>query len=52
MANVIIYSDERREQMEQELRNYGIDPSRATQHQREMADEIAQKTNTVYESQR
>ena len=48
MANVIIKSDERREQMNQSLREYGIDPSRASAHQRDMADCIAQKTNEAY----
>ena len=52
MANVIIKSDERNEQMNQSLREYGIDPDRATAYERDMADCIAQKTNEAYEEAR
>ena len=48
MANIIIHSDERREQQIEALRDYGIDPRRASSLQREMADCIAQKTNEAY----
>jgi hypothetical protein len=48
MANIIIHSDERREQQNEALRDYGIDPRRASSLQREMADCIAQKTNEAY----
>lgn len=44
MANVIIRSDERKNQTNQTLRDYGIDPSRATKAQRDMADCIACKS--------
>lgn len=44
-VGVIIHSDERRQQMNSTLREYGVDPQRATSHQRDMADCIAQKTN-------
>lgn len=45
MANVIIHGDERKAQANQTLRDYGINPERATKAQREMADCVAQKTN-------
>ncbi len=44
MANVIIHNDERKSQTNQTLRDYGIDPSRASKHQRDMADCVAQKS--------
>ena len=44
-ANVIIRSDERNHQRDQALREYGIDPSRASAHQKDMADCIAMETN-------
>lgn len=47
-VGVIIRSDERVRQTNETLREYGIDPSRATASQREMADCIAQKTNEAY----
>jgi len=47
-VGIIVRSDERNHQRDQELRNYGIDPERATPHQRDMADCIAQKTNEAY----
>lgn len=47
-VGVIIKSDERNRQMNEALRDYGINPSRATAHQRDMADCIAQKTNEAY----
>lgn len=47
-AGVIIRSDERKCQMNDTLREYGIDPNRASSHQKEMADCIAQKTNEAY----
>ncbi len=46
--NVIIHSDERRSQRDAALREYGINPGRATAAQRDMADCIAQKTNEAY----
>ena len=42
MANIIIHGDERQEQQNAALREYGIDPHRASSVQREMADCIAQ----------
>ncbi len=48
MANVIIHSDERRSQRDATLKEYGINPERATATQRDMADCIAQKTNEAY----
>ena len=45
MANVIIHNDDRKSQTNQTLRDYGIDPSRATKEQRDMADCIACKSN-------
>jgi hypothetical protein len=44
MANVIIHNDERREEVNRTLRDYGINPETATKHQRDMADCVAQKT--------
>jgi hypothetical protein len=48
MTNVIIHSNERRSQRDAALREYGINPQRATSAQRDMADCIAQKTNEAY----
>ena len=45
--NVIIHN-ERRSQRDATLREYGINPERASAAQREMADCIAQKTNEAY----
>lgn len=47
-VGVIIKSDERVRQQNEALREYGVDPARATAHQRDMADCIAQKTNEAY----
>lgn len=52
MANIIIHGDERHEQQNAALREYGIDPCRASALQREMADCIAQKTNEAYSEAR
>jgi hypothetical protein len=46
--NVIIHSDERRSWCEATLKEYGINPQRATHAQRDMADCIAQKTSEAY----
>ena len=46
--NVIIHNDERRSQRDSTLREYGINPERATAAKREMADYNAQKTNEAY----
>ena len=45
--NVIIHNDERRSQRDATLREYGINPERATAAQREMADCIAQNELTL-----
>ena len=47
-VGIITRSGERNEQMNATLREYGVDPSKATSSQREMADCIAQKTNEAY----
>lgn len=47
-VNVIIRSDERNRQRDQALKEYGVDPSRASAHQRDMADCIAMETNRAY----
>lgn len=47
-VSVIIRDDERNRQRDQALREYGIDPARASRHQKDMADCIAQKTNEAY----
>lgn len=49
---IITRSDERNQQRDNTLREYGIDPSRATAHQKDMADCIAMETNRAYESAR
>lgn len=46
--NVIIHSDERNAQRDSALRDYGVDPRRATAIQKDMADCIAMKTNEAY----
>lgn len=51
-VGVIVRSDERIRQQNEALRDYGINPARATAHQRDMADCIAQKTNEAYEEAR
>lgn len=48
MANIIIHSDERKAEMSRTLRDYGVDPKRATAAQREMADCISQKTGEAF----
>lgn len=45
MANIIIHSDERKEEVNRTLRDYGINPENATKMQRDMADCIACKSN-------
>lgn len=44
MANVIIHSDERKQEINRTLREYGVNPERATKEQRDMADCVAHKT--------
>lgn len=51
-SNVIIRSDERKQQVNQTLSEYGIDPTRASASQRELAEEIAHGTNQVYSEMR
>ena len=50
--NVITHSDERKRQRDAALREYGINPERATSAQKDMADCIAQKTNEAYSDAR
>lgn len=50
--NVIVHSDERKMQRDSALKEYGINPRRATPAQRDMADCIAQKTNEAYKEAR
>lgn len=52
MPNVIIRSDERREKERQTLRDYGVNPDRASKEQRDMADCISCKTDEVYREMR
>lgn len=47
-AGIITRSSERNQQRDQALREYGVDPAKATAHQKDMADCIAQKTNEAY----
>ena len=47
-VGIIVRSDERNRQRDEALRDYGISPSKATAHQRDMADCIAQETNRAY----
>lgn len=51
-VGIITRSDERNRQRDQALHEYGVDPARATAHQRDMADCIAQKTNEAYDDAR
>lgn len=44
MANVIVKSDERRRQEATTLRQYGVNPVRATAQQREWAESISRRT--------
>lgn len=48
MVAIITRSDERDRQRDDTLREYGIDPQRASAYQRDMADCIAQETNRAY----
>ena len=52
MANIIIHSDERKAEANRTLRDYGINPERATKEQRDMADCVAQKTGEAYKELR
>lgn len=52
MANVIIHSDERNEKINQTLKDYGIDPARASREQRDMADCVSCKTDEAYKELR
>ena len=47
MANVIIKSDERRQQTNEVLRSYHVEADRATPAQREAAEIIAAHSNEV-----
>lgn len=47
MANVIIRSDERREQTAEVLRSYGVQ-GQGTAEQREAAEHIAMRSNEAY----
>ena len=51
-VGIIVHSDERKMQRDQDLREYGISPSAASLHQKDMADCIAQKTNEAYSEAR
>lgn len=44
MANIIIHNDERKAEVNRTLRDYGINPEKATKVQRDMADCIACKS--------
>ena len=44
MVNIIVHSDERKAEANRTLRDYGVDPKRASAAQREMADCVSQKT--------
>lgn len=52
MANIIIKSDERREQEREVLKEYGVNPDRANASQRELAEAINHGTNKAYEEMR
>lgn len=52
MANVIIKDDERRSQIDQTLKDYGINPSSASKEQRDMADCISRKTGEAIQNMR
>ena len=51
-VGIICRSDERRRDMNDTLKEYGINPDRATAEQREMADCIGQKTHEAYSDAR
>ena len=44
-ANVIIHSEERRENIRRTLLDYGVDPACASREQKDMADCISCKTD-------
>ena len=52
MANIIIKNDERKMQEQQVLREYGIEPSKATAPEREYAEVINNGTNMAYSEMR
>ena len=52
MANIIIKSDERREQEREVLRDYGVNPDKASASERELAEAINYGTNMAYEEMR
>lgn len=52
MANIIIKSDERREQEREVLRDYGVNPDKASASEREFAEAINYGTNRAYEEMR
>ena len=52
MANIIIHGDERHEQQNAALREYGIDPCRASSLQREMADCIRKPMRLILKPER
>lgn len=52
MANVIIKSDERRKNEREVLKDYGIDPNRATAAQKEYAEAINHGTDQAYSEMR
>jgi hypothetical protein len=52
MANVIIKSDERRQQERETLAHYGVNPDKATAEQRELASAINNGVNTAFNEMR
>ncbi len=52
MANIIIKSEERIEREKQTLRDYGINPERASSAQKELAEAVNNGINTAYSEMR
>ncbi len=52
MANIIIKSDERKQQERETLSHYGVNPDKATPEQKELAAAINHGINTAYKEMR
>ena len=52
MANIIIKNNERKRQEREILKEYGVNPDRASGSQRELAEAINHGTNEAYNKMR
>lgn len=52
MANIIIKNNERKRQEREILKEYGVNPDRASASQRELAEAINHGTNETYNKMR